>query len=202
MDTQQNDITKWNTNELLNQVSYSGPRAGVSLNTSFIDLHYKNNGQAPLRDRTRIRSRLAFSGNVTPTTSALLGFLITDNKYDTNKQLDSFAYGAFTGFSLAPTRQLSGEFNIGYTWQNFDRAPLDQPPPSGLSAGGTQKKSLYMQGNLHWNPTPRLSFDSSPFAIFRSPLFLIPPRLFKQASALMEIIRSRIALPWKHILPT
>ena len=59
LDTQQQDITKWNTNELLNSISYLGPRAGVSLTTSLIDLHYKNNGQAPLRDRTRIRSRLA-----------------------------------------------------------------------------------------------------------------------------------------------
>jgi hypothetical protein len=178
LDTQQQDITKWNINELLSQVSFSGPRAGIRLTTSYIDLHYKNNGQAPRRDRTRIRTRLSLSGNVTPSTSALLGFLITDNNYDKNNQLDSFAYGVFTGFELAPSRQLSGEFNIGYTVQNFDRAPKEQPPGSDLSSGAKQQKSLYMQGNLHWNPTSRLSMTAFPFrsinqsAVFNTSTFI------------------------------
>lgn len=178
VDSQQEDITKWNINSFLSQIKFSGPRAGVRLSTSYTDVHFKNNDQAPRRDRTRIRSRLTFLANVTPSTSALLGFLITDNNFDKNNQLDSFSYGAFTGFSLAPTRQLSGEFNIGIQIQNFDRAPKEQPPGSDLSSGAKQQRALYMQGNLHWNPTSRLNFSVYPFrrisqsAVFNTATFV------------------------------
>jgi len=163
LDTQQRDITKWSIMSLLGQVEFSGQSAGIRLRSSYQDWHFKNNDQAPVRDRASARADLTLFANVTPTTSALLGFQIANNDYDTNKQLDSFSYGAFTGFRLAPSRQLSGEFNIGVSVLNFDRAPVEQPPGSPLSAGGSQQKFLAMRGNLLWRPTSRLSFNVSPF---------------------------------------
>lgn len=163
VDTQQQDITKWNVNSFLGQVGFSGPRGGIRLKTSYIDLHYKNNGQAPRRDRTRMRADLNVLANVTSSTSAILGFQLTDYNYDKNNQLDSFSYAVYAGFELAPSRQLSGDFNLGYTVLNFDRAPKEQPPGSDLSTGGKQQESLYMQGSLFWNPTSRLSINASPF---------------------------------------
>ena len=163
VDTQQPDITKWEVNSFLSQVAFSGPSAGISLKTSYLDLHYKNNGQAPRRDRTRLQASLSVSAKVTSATSALLGVIVTDYNYDKNNQLDNFGYGVFTGFELAQGRPLSGTFNIGYTVLNYDRAPLAQAPSSGLSKGAKQATSLYMQGNLHWNPTSRLNFNAFPF---------------------------------------
>ena len=50
---------------------------------------------------------------------------------------------------------------------NFDRAPEEQPEGSSLSEGSTLQKILFMRGNLHWNPTSRLSFTASPFRQIR-----------------------------------
>ena len=164
VDTQQQNITKWNTNSFLGQIQFLGPKAGIRLRSSYIDLHYKNNGQAAPRDRTQAQADVTLFANVTRSTSALLGVRITDYNYDKNNQLDSFGYGVFTGFSLAASRQLAGEFNIGYTILNNDRAPKQQPPGSVLSSGANQRTSLYMRGNLHWNPTSRFSLNVQPFS--------------------------------------
>jgi hypothetical protein len=166
VDTQQQDITKWNVNHVLSQVEFLGQKAGIRLRSSFLDLHYKNNGQDNPRDRTRVTADLSVFASVTPSTRALLGVRIVNNDYDKNKQQDSFGYGVFTGFRLAPTRQLSGELSIGYQVLNFDRAPIpeDQPVSSGLSRGSKQQTALYMQGNLNWNPTSRLSIAVRPFS--------------------------------------
>ena len=104
---------------------------------------------------------------MTPTISTLLGANISNNTYDENKQLDSFSYGVFTGFELAPSRLLSGEFRIGYTILNFDRAPVEQPPGSDLSNGGKQQENLTMRGLFNWRPTSRLSLQIRPFRLIR-----------------------------------
>ncbi|MEO8326062.1 MAG: outer membrane beta-barrel protein [Nitrospirota bacterium] len=163
-DTQQTDITKWNANTILSNVEFSGPKAGIRLYSSYVDLHYKNNGQAAPRDSTLVTSNLTVFATVTPSTRALLGVLLLKYNYDTNKQLDSFGYGVFTGFTLAPSQKLSGELNIGYQILNYDRAPQAQPPGSGLSSGQNQTTSLYMRGNLQWNPTSRFSLQAIPFS--------------------------------------
>jgi hypothetical protein len=157
---------------VLGQVEYSGQAAGIRLRSSYQDRHFKNNDQAPRRDRKSARADLTLSAKVTPSTSALLGVQIANNTYDTNKQLDSFSYGVFSGFRLAPSRQLSGEFNIGFTILNFDRAPVEQPPDSDLSEGGKQQRFLSMRGNLFWNPTSRLSISASPFRQIRQAGFV------------------------------
>jgi len=171
VDTRQQDITKWNINSFLGQAEFSGQKAGIRLRSSYLDWHFKNNGQDTSRDRTRLRADVTLSANVTRSTSALLGVQLTKIDYDKNKHLDSFGYGVFTGFRLASNRQLTGEFNIGYTIQNFDRAPIPKGQTvsqkftdEGLSRGAKQRTSLFMRGNLHWNPTSRLSIIASPFS--------------------------------------
>ncbi len=171
VDTQQTDITKWNMNQFLGQVEFTGQKAGIRLRTNFDDLNFTNNGQAAPRNRTRAAANLSVSLAVTHSTRALLGVRIINNDYNTNKQQDSFGYGAYTGFSLAPTRQLSGEFNIGYQVLNFDHATIDEDSArgqallaKGLSLGSEQRTFFYMRGNLNWNPTSRLSFRLRPFS--------------------------------------
>ena len=134
LDIQERDITKWRLNSFLSQARLSGQRGSIRLRSRYADLHYKNNGQAPRRDRKQARADLTVSLNATPTFSPQLGVQITNNTFDENKQLDSFSYGVFTGFELAPSRLLSGDFNIGYTILNFDRAPVEQPSGSDLSS--------------------------------------------------------------------
>jgi Putative beta-barrel porin 2 len=171
VDTQQTDITKWNINHGLSQVEFSGQTLGVRLRSSFEDLNYTNNGQDAPRDRTRIDANLSLFVTVTPTTRGILGVRVVNYDYDTNKQQNSFGYGVFTGFSLAPTRRLSGEVNVGYQILNFDHAPVDENSVRGqellaknLSLGARQQTSLYMQGRLLWNPTSRLNIFMMPFS--------------------------------------
>ncbi len=171
VDTQQTNITKWNMNQFLGQVEFTGQKAGIRLRTNFADLNYTNNGQAAPRDRTQAGANLSVFVRVTPSTRALLGVRIVNNDYNTNTQQNSFGYGAYTGFSLAPTRRLSGEFNIGYQVLNFDHAPIDEASArgqallaQGLSLGSGQRTFFYMRGNLNWNPTSRLSFRIQPFS--------------------------------------
>lgn len=171
VDTQQRDITKWNMNQFLGQVEFTGQKAGIRLRTNFDDLNYTNNGQAAPRDRTRAGANLSVFVSVTPSTRALLGVRIVNNDYNTNTQQNSFGYGAYTGFSLAPSRRLSGEFNIGYQVLNFDHAAIDEDSARGqallaknLSLGSEQRTFFYMRGNLNWNPTSRLSFRIQPFS--------------------------------------
>ena len=163
LDIQDKDITKWRINSFLSQARLSGHKGSIRLRSRYADLHYKNNGQAPRRDRKQVRADLTVFLNATPTISPLLGVQIINNTFDKNKQLDSFSYGVFTGFDLAPSRLLSGYFRIGYTILNFDRAPVQQPPGSDLSSGGKQQKALTMWGNLNWRPTSRFFLTISPF---------------------------------------
>ena len=167
VDIQEMDITKWRINNFLSQAQLSGQRGRIRLRSFYADLHYKNNGQATTRDRKRIGGNLTVFFNATPTFSPLLGVRIINNDYDTNKQLDSFSYGGFAGFRLAPSRLLSGEFRIGYTILNFDRAPEAQPPGSDLSSGGKQQTAFTMVGNLNWRPTSRFSLQVRPFRLIR-----------------------------------
>ncbi len=171
VDTQQTDITKWNTNHGLSQVEFSGQRFGIRLRSGFQDLNYTNNGQSGRRDRTQVDGNLSLFVAVTPTTRGLLGVRVINYNFNTNTQLNSFGYGVFTGFSLAPTRRLSGEFNVGYLILNYDKAPVDENSArgqellaKGLSLGSTQQTSLYMQGRLLWNPTTRLNIYMMPFS--------------------------------------
>ena len=171
VDTQQTDITKWNLNHVISQVAFPGQTVGIRLRSTFQDLNYTNNGQSAPRNRTRVDANLSLFVTVTPTTRALLGVRIVNYDYDTNKQQNSFGYGVFTGFSLSPTRRLSGEVNIGYQILNFDHAPVSAESNRGkeliarnLSTGATQQTSLYMQGRLIWNPTSRLNIYMMPFS--------------------------------------
>ncbi len=83
-DIQARDITKWRIMTVLGQIEFLGPRAGISLRSSVQDWHFKNNNQAPTRDRVNVNANLTFSLKVTPTTSALLGVSLGKNNYDTN----------------------------------------------------------------------------------------------------------------------
>ena len=167
LDIQTQDITKWRINSFRSQAEFFGPRAGVRIRSSFADLHFKNNGQARPRDRKNLRSNLYLFARATSTVSGFIGGRVSNNDFDENKQLDSFAYGGFTGLRLDPTRLLSGEFRIGYTILNFDRAPVQQPQGSGLSTGGKQQKRLTMRGRLLWRPTSRQSINLRIFRTIR-----------------------------------
>jgi hypothetical protein len=167
LDIQERDITKWRIHSFLSQAEVSGRRGSIRLRSLYADLHFKNNGQAPIRDRKRISGNLTVFLKATPTISGFLGAKIINNTFDDNKQLDSFSYGGFTGFRLAPSRLLSGDFRIGYTILNFDRAPAQQPPGSDLSDGGKQQKALTMIGNLNWRPTSRFILTIQPFRFIR-----------------------------------
>jgi len=172
VDSRQNDITKWNVNSFRNQVEFTGANLGIRVAVNHLRLHFKNNDQAAPRDRNTTSANLTVFIPATVGASGLLGVLVADRNYDENNQLDSFSYGVFTGFRLAPSRQVSGEFNLGYSILNFDRAPLSQPPGSGLSVGGKQQKALFMRGDLRWRPTTRLDVRLRPFrAITQSAVF-------------------------------
>ena len=146
LDIQNRSITKWRNYNLLSQARLSGQKGSIRLRTRYIDLHYKNNGQAPRRDREQVRSDITVNFKATPTFSPQLGLLIINNTYDKNKQLDSFSYGVFTGFELAPSRLLSGDFNIGYTILNFDRAPVEQPEGSEFKSRRKTAEKVYDEG--------------------------------------------------------
>jgi hypothetical protein len=185
-DIQSSNITKWRTTSFLGQARLSGPRTSVRIRTRYARLHYKNNGQDASRDRKSGRVDLTGFLNVTEGISALLGTQIINNTYDENKQLNSFSYGVFTGVELAPTRQLSGEVNVGYSILNFDRAPVGQDPnviddpadptmtdpgdrlrAEGLSLGGKQQKRWTLNGSLDWIPTSRQIVRLSAFRSIR-----------------------------------
>jgi len=172
LDIQAGDITKWRIHGFLSEARLNGEKGGIRLRSSYADLHYKNNGQDTPRDRKNFRANLTGFLTVTPLTvtpawSALLGSSISNTTYDENKQLDSFSYGVFTGFELAPSRLLSGEMRVGFTIVNFDRAPIEQPPGSELSAGGAQQQRLTMRGNFRWRPTSRFSLSIRAFRLIR-----------------------------------
>ena len=99
-DIQARDITKWRIMSVLGQIEYSGPKAGISLRSSFQDWHYKNNNQDVTRDRVNGNANLTFSAKVTPSTSALLGFQLRQKLIMTpiNNWIVSL-YGIFSGFS-------------------------------------------------------------------------------------------------------
>ncbi len=185
-DIQSRDITKWRATNFLSQARLSGPRGGIRIRSRYTRLHYKNNGQDTRRDRKNARVDLTGFITVTQGFSALLGTNISNNTYDQNEQLDSFSYGVFSGFEIAPTRQLSGEVRVGYTILNFDRAPvgqdsnvIDDPTDptmtdpgdrlvaEGLNLGGRQQRRLTLNGNLIWRPTTRLSVNIRAFRNIR-----------------------------------
>ena len=167
LDIQERDITKWRINSLQGKVGFSGKKGRIRLTTRFQDLHFKNNGQDTIRDRYRLSSSLSTFLKATPTISGILGVRIINNTFDDNKQLDSFGYGVYSGFDLAPSRLLSGEFNIGYTVLNFDRAPVERPPGSELSSGGKQQERLTMRGRFLWRPTSRFTLNLRVFRFIR-----------------------------------
>jgi hypothetical protein len=166
VDIQERDITKWRIHSFLSQAEIIGRKGSIQLRSLYADLHYKNNGQAPIRDRKRVSGILTVFLRATSTISGLLGTQIANITYDDNKQLNNFSYGVFTGFSLAPSRLLSGYFRIGYTILNFDRAPVQQPPGSNLSSGANGSKALTMFGDLRWAPTSRFTLEIQPFRFF------------------------------------
>jgi len=164
VDIQDRDITKWRTTSFLGQARLRGPRGSIRLQSRYTRLHYKNNGQDTSRDRKNARANFTVFLNATPTVSALFGANISNNTYDQNKQLDSFSYGVFTGFELAPSRLLSGEVRVGYSILNFDRAPVGSETSDGLelsadglSLGGKQQERLTLNGRLYWRPTTQRS---------------------------------------------
>ena len=162
VDIQEQDITKWRTNSFLGQAEFFGPKAGIRVRLSYIDWHFKNNGQSTPRDRSNIDTGVSFFIPANQSVSGQIGFNVSNQTYDENKQLDNFSYGVFGGFRIRPSRLLSGEFTMGYTILNFDRAPVGDPvevmelQQKGLSLGGDQQKALTMRGNLLWRPTTTL----------------------------------------------
>ena len=167
LDIQSRDITKWRATSFLGETRFDGTRGGIRLRTRYTRWHFKNNGQASIRDRKNARAELTGFLKATHAISALLGAKISNNTFDENTQLDSFSYGVFTGLELATSRRLSGEVGVGYTILNFDRAPAQQPPGSNLSEGGDGQESLTFRGNLDWRPTSRLSLNLRPFRLIR-----------------------------------
>lgn len=173
VDTQQDDITTWNTNRFLSEASLLGQSMGVRLRLEFTELNFTNNNQGAPRDRDTMRARLTFFVPTSRIISGLLGFDVLNRSYDKNKQLDSFAHGVFTGFRLRTSKLLFGDFRIGYRILNFDRAPVVDPAKlmelsqMGLSRGGKQQKRLFMIGNIVWNPTSRFNIRVQPFRRIR-----------------------------------
>ena len=169
LDTQQRDITKWRSNTVRTTAEFARNNFGIRGGVRYTQLHFRNNGQDAPRDRKDYAANLTVFIPANLTTSALLGAFVSKQNFDTNNQLDSFSYGIFTGFRLAPTRQLSGELNIGYNILNFDHAPESDPAKimdlqqKGLSLGGKQQKAIFMSGDLIWRPTSRLDFILRPF---------------------------------------
>ncbi len=173
VDSQQPDITKWNSNTFRSTAQLVGTNLGIRGGVRYTQLSFRNNGQDRPRDRNNAAANLTIFIPTSVTTSALLGGFISDQNYDRNNQLDSFTYGVFTGFRIAPSRQLSGELNVGYNILNFDRAPegetlkIQELLRMGLSIGGKQQKALFISGNLRWRPTSRLSFVFRPFRLIQ-----------------------------------
>jgi len=168
-DTQQRDITKWRSNTFRTTAEFVRNNFGIRGGVRYTQLHFRNNDQADPRDRKDTAANLTVFIPATVTTSGLLGAFVSNQNFDKNNQLDSFTYGVFTGFRLAPTKQFSGELNIGYNILNFDHAPISDPAQiiklqsKGLSSGGKQQKAIYMSGDLRWKPTSRLDFVLRPF---------------------------------------
>ena len=173
VDSQQADITKWNSNTFRTTAQFVGNKIGVRGGVRYTQLDYRNNGQDRPRDRKNAAANFTVFVPTSVTTSALLGVFVSDQDFDKNNQVDNFAYGVFTGFRLAPSRQLSGEINVGYTILNFDRAPegrsaeIMELQRQGLSLGGKQQKALFVNGLLRWRPTSRLNFIFRPFRLIQ-----------------------------------
>ena len=74
LDIQEEDITKWRLHTFLSQATLSGRRGSILLQSLYADLHFKNNGQAPIRDRKRIGGNLQVFLNATPTISRPFGY--------------------------------------------------------------------------------------------------------------------------------
>lgn len=156
-DLQLQDLTTWNTNFLFGQAEYIGSRTGAQIRFRTIKWDFENNGQGVPRDNLQNSVNVSAFFRATRKTFASLGFGITNTTFDDNKQLDSFAYTINTGFRIPASDRITGDFQIGVTFLNFDRAPLTTTPGPGLSAGGDGSKQLFMRGNLAWTPTSRLT---------------------------------------------
>ena len=167
LDSRNDNITKWRSENFFGQASLRSSRARVRLRSLYTRRHFKNNGQDAPRDRKTIRADVTGFLQATNTVAGLLGVTISNFTYDENKQLDSFSYGGFTGIELAPDRQLSGLIRVGYSILTFDRAPKDQPDGSDLSRGGTQQERLTFNGRLNWRPTTQQFISVRPFRNIR-----------------------------------
>lgn len=169
LDTQQDDITRWNTDAFIGQAEFLGSNMGVRLRFDYTALHFINNNQAAPRDRDSVRTHLTFFVPASRIVSGLLDFSIANRTYDENRQLDNFSYGVSTGFRLRASEILSGEFRIGYRILNFDRAPVVDPAElmelsqRGLSRGGKQQQRLFMRGDILWRPSSQFSMRLRPF---------------------------------------
>ncbi len=190
VDSQQSDITKWYSNTFRTTVQMVGTKLGFRGGVRYTSLSFRNNGQDRPRDRNNAAANFTIFVPTGATISALVGGFVSDQNYDRNNQLDSFTYGVFTGFRITPSRQFSGELNIGYNILNFDRAPVVQgpfipdlanpgsfiPDPSDegtqllnqrLALGGKQQKALFLSGNMKWRPSSGLAFRLRPFRLIQ-----------------------------------
>ncbi len=170
VDSQQSEITKWNSNTFRTTAQLTGTNLGIRGGVRYTQLNYKNNGQAKPRNRGISAANFTLFIPYTAGSSALLGGFVADTNYERNNQLDSFTYGVFTGFSISPTRQFSGELNVGYNILTFDRAPKVRGTDRGdnllqnrLALGAKQQKALFVTGNILWKPTRRFSVIMQPF---------------------------------------
>ena len=178
LDIQLQDQTTWHTNFFYGQAEYLGSKTGAQVRFRTIKFDYENNGQGVARDVLRNSVSLSTYIRATKKSYALLGFGINTTTFDDNKQLDSFAYTINTGFRVPASDLVTGELQVGVTVLNFDRAPLSTPPAdTRLSSGGNGSKRLFVNGNINWTPTSRLSVNFRPFrrigqsAVFNSSTF-------------------------------
>jgi len=159
--------TKWNTKTFFGQAQTIGSQLGVRLRVGVTDWNYENNNQAPTRDRLSSRGDFTIFGSIAPKTFVLLNVGVTRQRYDQNTQLDSVNYRISSGLRWRATGKTSGEIRIGYSFLNFDHAPVTQPDESPLSSGGTGRQNLRITGNLSWQATSRSSIRVRPFRRIR-----------------------------------
>jgi hypothetical protein len=142
VDVQASDPTRWSTTSFVGEIDTLGRQFGVRIRVNATDWKFKNNNQAPRRDRLNSRVDLALFKAISPKTFALFSVGVTRQVYDQNTQLDSVNYRISSGLRWRATGKTTGEIQVGYAFLNFDHAPVTQPAGSLLSSGGTRTSGL------------------------------------------------------------
>jgi polysaccharide biosynthesis protein VpsM len=163
VDIQALEPTTWNSKSFVGTAEILGSWAGARLRVGVTNWVYENNNQGPTRDRTNRQGDVTLFGTITPKTFLLFNVGVSQEAYDQNIQLDSTSVGVNTGLRWSATGKTTGEIQVGYQIQNFDRAPITQPAGSILSSGGNGSEIVSVSGNLNWAPNSRLNIGVRPF---------------------------------------